>query len=232
MHACGPFHWSMGIPPLAASSKKDSPSISIYLPAGSSSWLRGGTWRSSTPSMQDLRWLVPVWVSGGINCSYCEFRSSLATPCPEGSLSHPPPHPTPAKTLFSLFFHSVPRAQGRRGGVNNVHALLRTEHSVSHSQHAEQWWVSALIATHCKRELLWRRLEADQVKGYKCDYLEGTLTAWSFIKIEIAGSIQGLITSPVMMGFCQDYSIRHKTPSFDQAQSETNYPITVVPLFH
>lgn len=67
--------------------------------------------------------------------------------------------------------------------------------------------------------------------GYKCDYLEGTLTAQSFIKIKIAGSIQGPLTSPVM-GLGQDYSIRHKTPSFDQASNPIRKQLTHNQLSH
>lgn len=56
--------------------------------------------------------------------------------------------------------------------------LLRSEHSVSCSQHFDKFCTPALRVTLCKREASLIKVESNQCFGHKHKYLEGRLTGW------------------------------------------------------
>lgn len=78
----------------------------------------------------------------------------------------------------------------------------------------DQLWAPALAVTQCRQTLLWPRLGAALICGYKCKYLEGTLTSHSYSKLIVLYSCLGPTIPPALRDFHFIYltSVRH-TPS-------------------
>lgn len=113
------------------------------------------------------------------NYSHFNFKSAAATSCQEDSIPQQYPHP-PGLTSFYLLFHNVPWALFHRGA--NIDALAMAEQSPAPIPRTVHSCVSVLTTTHCDQNLLWPRLKAAQVYGYKLTYLECSLTTWAFIE--------------------------------------------------
>lgn len=109
------------------------------------------------------------------------------------SLPSSPPHPS-ALTIFLFPLPQCPLSLGC-GRLMSMSCLWLATQSHLFST---LWPVLVLfIDYYCKRKLLWPRLRAAQIYEYKCKYLEGSLTSWSFRRH--IGSLLGPMTSPDML---------------------------------
>lgn len=96
----------------------------------------------------------------------------------------------------------------------------RAEHpTVTFSQHMSQLWLSALTAARGRRKLLWPRLTAAPLYGYKSKCIEGYLTMCLFSKSYSGFASLGL-WPPLPCAFIdQVYDTRHEFVPVEQAWS-------------
>lgn len=155
--------------------------------------------------------------------------SSTAMSYLEGSMTEHSSHPLIYSFIPLPFYSTFPETWEEDG----TDVPFKFHHSQSLILRTVNGNVFTLITLHYKKKLLWPRLRAAQIYGYKQNSLEGSLMVWSLRKIVYLGSSAQFMTS-LTLGFVYGYSIRREWQSIDQNSSlinkKTIYPINSVAM--
>lgn len=189
VHGHGAIHWPLGNLIVATSSKKNE---SLFPQLGMGSWSPSSICVGVVAAMSLCSTCVKTTAAERNSCGMSRRQQFIYYYC--------------------FLFQDTPEPCGAGEGdelIKSSHLELRSlSVSVSH----EYLSVLLLTAQRSFSDQAWVHPRSE----YRCKYLEDNLTVWSPIKITIACSNLGPITS-LAMGFWLAYSTRHELLSVDCA---------------